>query len=43
MPIELLFTDKEIIKMQKDILLKSSQTNEELELLKEINAYMNRK
>lgn len=43
MPIELLFTDKEIIKMQKDILLKSSQTNEELELLKEINSYMNRK
>ena len=42
MPIELLYTDKEIVKIQKDILMKKVISSEELEVLKEINAYMKR-
>lgn len=42
MPIELLYTDKEIVKIQKDILFKKVISNEELEMLSEINAYMKR-
>jgi len=42
MPIELLYTDKEIVKIQKDILMKKVISSEELEMLKEINDYMKR-
>jgi hypothetical protein len=40
MPIELLYTDKEIVKIQKDILMKKVISSEELKILKEINSYM---
>jgi len=42
MPIELLYTDKEIVKIQKDILMKKVISRKELEILKEINEYMKR-
>jgi len=42
MPIELLYTDKEIVKIQKDILMKKVISRKELDILKEINEYMKR-
>jgi len=42
MPIELLYTDSEIVKIQKTLLLKTVLSKEELELLKEIQNYMKR-
>jgi hypothetical protein len=42
MPIELLYTDSEIVKIQKRLLLKTVLSKEELELLKEIQNYMKR-
>lgn len=43
MPIELLYTDKEIVKMHKKLLFKTVITKEELELLTEIQNYMQQK
>ena len=43
MPIELLYTDSEIVKIQRNLLFKTSITNEELEMLAEIQFYMNKK
>jgi hypothetical protein len=42
MPIELLYTDSEIVKIQRKLLFKSTLNKEELELLSEIKAYMKR-
>lgn len=42
MPIELLYTDREIIKIQSQLLRKYILTQEELELLKEIQEYLNK-
>jgi hypothetical protein len=42
MPIELLYTDSEILKIRTNLLKKSVLTPEDLELLKEINDYCNR-
>ena len=42
MPVELLYTDSEIVKIQKQLLRKTTLNSSELELLKEINAYMNK-
>ncbi len=42
MPIELLHTDSEILKIRTQLLKKASLNNEELSLLKEINEYCNR-
>lgn len=42
MPIELLHTDSEILKIRTKLLRKSSLTTDELELLQEINAYCKR-
>lgn len=42
MPIELLHTDTEILKIRTQLLKKSLLNNEELSLLKEINDYCNR-
>ena len=43
MPIQFLYTDKEILKMRKDLLMKSSLTQNELSQLQEINNYVNAK
>ena len=42
MPIELLHTDTEILKIRTQLLKKATLNNEELSLLKEINEYCNR-
>jgi hypothetical protein len=43
MPIELLYTDSELVKMQKRLLFKTVLTQDELNTLAEINNYMKRK
>lgn len=43
MPIELLYTDSEILKIKKSILFKMVISKEELEILKEINIYLKKK
>lgn len=43
MPIEFLYTDSEIIKLQRALLFKSLLTAQDLQLLKEINEYLTRK
>ena len=43
MTIELLYTDSELVKMQKRLLFKTVLTQEELETLTEIQNYMDRK
>jgi hypothetical protein len=43
MPIELLYTDSELVKMQKRLLFKTVLSKEELETLSEIQNYMNTK
>jgi hypothetical protein len=43
MPIELLYTDSELVKMQKRLLFKTVLSKEELETLSEIQNYMNKK
>ena len=42
MPIELLHTDSEILKIRTNLLKKTILTKEDLELIKEINDYCNR-
>jgi hypothetical protein len=42
MPIELLYTDSEIVKMHRNLLFKKVISKEELELLEEIQNYMKR-
>ena len=42
MPIELLYTDSEILKIRTKLLKKSILTSEDLDLLKEINDYCNK-
>lgn len=42
MPIELLYTDSEILKIRTNLLKKQVLTSDDLELLKEINEYCNR-
>jgi len=42
MPIELLYTDSEILKIRTNLLKKSVLTSDELETIKEINDYCNR-
>jgi hypothetical protein len=43
MPIEFLYTDSEIIKLQRTLLFKSLLTAQDLQLLEEINEYLTRK
>ena len=43
MPIEFLYTDSEIIKLQRTLLFKSLLTSQDLQLLEEINEYLTRK
>lgn len=43
MPVEFLYTDSEIIKLQRRLLFKLVITAEELQLLEEINEYLKRK
>ncbi len=40
MPIELMYTDSEIVKIQKQLLKKITLNSSDLQLLKEINDYM---
>ena len=40
MPIQFLYTDKEIVNIQRSLLFKNTLTSEELTLLNEINNYM---
>jgi len=41
-PVEILFTEKKLIKMRKTLLNKMHITEKELNLLKELNTYLNR-
>jgi len=43
MPVEFLYTDSEIIKLQRTLLFKSKLTDQDLQLLEEINEYLKRK
>jgi hypothetical protein len=43
MPIEQLYSDSEILKIQKSILFKMVISKEELQILKEINIYLKKK
>tara|TARA_R110000772_G_scaffold9622_6_gene31539 strand:+ start:42 stop:173 length:132 start_codon:yes stop_codon:yes gene_type:complete len=43
MPIEFLYTTTELIKLRKSILFKTTISKKDLETLKEIDAYFNRK
>ena len=42
MPIELMFTDSEILKIRTELLKKMVLSTKEIETLKEINEYCNR-
>jgi hypothetical protein len=42
MPIELLYTDSEIVKLHRELLFKTVISKEELKLLTEIQNYMKR-
>ena len=43
MPVEFLYTDSEIIKLQRTLLFKTVLTKEDLQLLNEIHEYLTRK